>query len=86
MNLRYFPVFLLSLLLAACGGESAPDPATADAAKTRPLIIASNFPLYFFAREIAGDSAEVIFPSMEGDPANWKPGSEAIARTSARRR
>jgi len=80
MNLRYFPVFLLSLLLAACGGESAPDPATADAAKTRPLIIASNFPLYFFAREIAGDSAEVIFPSMEGDPANWKPGSEAIAR------
>ena len=80
MNLRYFPVFLLSLLLAACGGESAPEPAAADAAKTRPLIIASNFPLYFFAREIAGDSAEVIFPSMEGDPANWKPGSEAIAR------
>ena len=80
MNLRYFPVFLLSLLLAACGGESAPEPAAADAAKTRPLIIASNFPLYFFAREIAGDSAEVIFPSMEGDPVNWKPGSEAIAR------
>ena len=80
MNLQYFPVFLLSLLLAACGGESAPEPAAADAAKTRPLIIASNFPLYFFAREIAGDSAEVIFPSMEGDPVNWKPGSEAIAR------
>ena len=80
MNLRYFPVFLFSLLLAACGGESAPETATVDVTKTRPLIIASNFPLYFFAREIAGDSAEVIFPSMEGDPVNWKPGSEAIAR------
>ena len=80
MNLRYFPVFLFSLLLAACGGESAPETATVDVTKTRPLIIASNFPLYFFAREIAGDSAEVIFPSMEGDPVNWKPGSEVIAR------
>ena len=80
MNLRYFPVFLLALLLAACGGESAPEPAVVGADKTRPLIIASNFPLYFFAREIAGDSAEVIFPSMEGDPVNWKPGSEVIAR------
>jgi len=80
MNLRYFPVFLFSLLLAACGGESAPEPVAVGVDKTRPLIIASNFPLYFFAREIAGDSAQVIFPSMEGDPVNWKPGSEAIAR------
>jgi len=80
MNLRYFPVLLFALLLAACGGESAPEFATADVAKTRPLIIASNFPLYFFTREIAGDSAEVIFPAMEGDPVNWKPASEDIAR------
>ncbi len=80
MNLRYIPVFLISLLLAACGGESAPEPVTAAGAQTRPVIIASNFPLYFFAREIAGDSAEVVFPKMKGDPANWKPGSKAITR------
>jgi len=79
MNLRYFPALLFLLSLAACGGESTPESAAVEADKTRPLIIASNFPLYFFAREIAGDSAEVIFPSMEGDPVNWKPGSESIA-------
>jgi len=80
MNLRYFPALLFLLLLAACGGESTPESAVVAVDKVRPLIIASNFPLYFFAREIAGDSAEVIFLSMEGDPVNWKPGSEAIAR------
>jgi zinc transport system substrate-binding protein len=80
MNIRYFSAFLFTLLLAACGGETAPEPAASAAEKTRPLIIASNYPMYFFTREIAGDSAEVIFPSMEGDPANWKPRSDAIAR------
>jgi zinc transport system substrate-binding protein len=80
MNIRYFSAFLFTLLLAACGGETAPEPAVSAAEKTRPLIIASNYPMYFFTREIAGDSAEVIFPSMEGDPANWKPRSDAIAR------
>ena len=80
MNLRYFLTLLFLLLLAACGGESTPESAVIAADKTRPLIVASNFPLYFFAHEIAGDSAEVIFPSMEGDPVNWKPGSEDIAR------
>jgi zinc transport system substrate-binding protein len=79
MNFRNFHVMLLALVLAACGAESEPDTAAAGEQKTRPLIVASNYPLYFFSREIAGDSAEVVFPTMDGDPANWKPGGEAIA-------
>jgi len=80
MRYRHFPVALLTLLLLACSGENAPEPAAAGAVHGKPQIIASNYPLYFFAREIAGDSAHVTFPSMEGDPANWKPGGEAIAQ------
>jgi len=79
MTLRFFVVLLLTLLLASCGGESTPEPAVSEE-ETRPLVIASNYPLYFFAGEIAGDSANVIFPSMQGDPANWKPGGEDIAQ------
>jgi zinc transport system substrate-binding protein len=80
MNFRNFTVILLTLMLAACGGEQAPGVAGTAEENARPLVIASNYPLYFFAREIAGDSAEVVLPSIEGDPANWKPDSEAIAR------
>jgi zinc transport system substrate-binding protein len=78
MNFRNFAAILFTLMLAACGGEQAPGTAVTDEEKARPLVIVSNYPLYFFAREIAGDSADVVFPSMEGDPANWKPDSSAI--------
>ena len=80
MNPRYISTLLLTLLLSACGGETASETTITDANRGRPLVIASNYPLYFFAREIAGDSAEVILPSMQGDPANWKPGGEVIAQ------
>lgn len=80
MNPRYFSTLLLTLLLSACGGEATPQSATSVADRARPLIVTSNYPLYFFAKEIAGDSADVVFPSMEGDPANWKPGPDAIAQ------
>jgi len=80
MSKRYFTLFLLTLVLAACGSESLPEAGTIGAGVKKPVIFASNYPLYFFAREIAGDSAEVILPPMEGDPANWKPGSEVITR------
>jgi zinc transport system substrate-binding protein len=79
MKFRYFFTLLITMLLTACGAEVTPEPAAASAEKITPLIITSNYPLYFFAREIAGDSAEVVFPVMDGDPANWKPGSEDIA-------
>ena len=80
MNVRFYAVILIALILSACGGERGPEPVDESTNRSRPLIIASNYPLYYFAREIAGDSAEVVFPSMDGDPANWKPGAGDIAR------
>jgi zinc transport system substrate-binding protein len=78
MKSRYFATLLVTLLLTACGVEPSPEVDDSISGRTKPLVIASNFPLYYFAREIAGESIEVVFPSMAGDPANWKPGSEDI--------
>jgi zinc transport system substrate-binding protein len=71
-------LILLVLSLAACGEQKATDNGDLIAERGRPVIVASNYPLYFFASELAGDSAEVILPDIEGGPANWKPGSADI--------
>jgi zinc transport system substrate-binding protein len=42
----------------------------------KPVVIAANYPLYFFAQRIAGDSATVRIPEFNGDPAFWKPDGE----------
>jgi zinc transport system substrate-binding protein len=80
MNLRFPVVFLLVVLLTACDVTPSPEDPVSGLNRDKVLVIASNYPLYYFAHRIAGDSAEVVFPSMQGDPANWKPGSDSIAQ------
>jgi zinc transport system substrate-binding protein len=65
--------FVLLVLCACClvSGDSVAD--------NRPVVYASNYPLYFFATEIAGDEAEVRLPEIGGDPARWTPGAEQVA-------
>ena len=72
-------LFLIFLALAACSEKPAPDDRAADSEPGRPLIITSNYPLFFFASEIAEDSADIKLPDMAGDPADWKPGSAEIS-------
>jgi zinc transport system substrate-binding protein len=79
MNHTGLFILLISLVLVACDAEQAVDDGAGTAVSSRPLVVASNYPLYYFASEIAGDRADVVLPAMQGDPANWKPGSEAIA-------
>jgi len=62
----------------ACTGE-APDNQAASASHTRPVVVTSNYPLYFFASQIAGDEIDVRFPSIDGDPAMWVPGGDDLA-------
>jgi zinc transport system substrate-binding protein len=71
------------LLVTACGGEEhqANNKGTAAAKRESALVVASNYPLYFFASRIAEgvDAApEIIFPDIEGDPAFWIPSAEQI--------
>jgi zinc transport system substrate-binding protein len=76
--------FLIILLLTTCGetdhtqpGNAGTGPQTA----ARPLLVASNYPLFYFASQIAGDSEDVpqiVLPEIEGDPAFWAPSAEQI--------
>lgn len=78
MNIRHLLIFFM-ILLTACGTETAPPADISDNDRSRPLVIASNYPLYYFASAIAADSVDLNLPVMEGDPANWNPGAGAIA-------
>jgi zinc transport system substrate-binding protein len=80
MNPSSLFVLMITLALVGCEAKQAADDGTGTSTRSRPLIVASNYPLYFFASEIAGDQAEVVLPEIQGDPANWRPGSEAITR------
>ena len=45
----------------------------------KPVVYASNYPLYFFASEIAGHEIDVRLPEMQGDPAYWAPDGDQVA-------
>ena len=79
-------VFFISVLivaLAACGPESSRDEQALETSSSQPLVIASNYPLYYFASRIAGENVTIALPEIEGDPADWKPGVEAIGQLQA---
>lgn len=74
-------LLLISLLtlMAACKQESATPPVGTDTgSQARPIVVASNYPLYFFAREIAAGSVDVVLPDIAGDPAMWRPKADDI--------
>ena len=70
-------LLLFLLLLSACEDQPGSVSKLSDVA-TRPVVLASNYPLYFFASEIAGDAADIRMPEIEGDPAMWVPGAADI--------
>ena len=70
--MKHILLFVTLVLLTACT-EKQPDGVDLNAVQGRPVVIASNYPLYFFTKEIAGDVIDVRFPEIEGDPAMWAP-------------
>jgi len=73
----------MSLSLAACDQSQPGGSDMAESEQGRPLVIASNYPLYFFASQIAGNTVEIVLPDIVEDPANWKPDSAAIEQMQA---
>lgn len=55
--------------------------ASAQALEARPEVIASHYPLAYFAQRIAGTQANVSFLVPEGiDPAWWRPAPRDVTR------
>ena len=73
----------VALLVVACGGEDR-QANSEDLLATAPknaLVVASNYPLFFFASRITEGvnvAPEIVFPGIEGDPAFWIPSAEQI--------
>jgi zinc transport system substrate-binding protein len=66
-------VALMTLALAVVAGA----PARADT----PLVVASFYPLYEFARQVAGNRAEVISLIPPGvEPHDWEPSPQDVVR------
>ena len=75
MNILRCCVLVLLSLIAACDSEE--QVVTID----NPLVVASNYPLYFFANFIANGvdySPDIVFPDIDGDPAMWVPDAAQI--------
>src|SRR6266511_4377234 len=68
-----FGLILLILAIAGCGESPPPD--------GKPLVVASFFPIYDFARRVAADRAQVISlvpPGVHGH--DWEPSPQDVAQ------
>jgi zinc transport system substrate-binding protein len=66
-------VLLCGTLAAGCRESPAPD--------GKPLVVASFFPMYDFARQVAADRAQVISlvpPGVHGH--DWEPSPQDVAQ------
>ena len=71
-------LLLVLVCLTACT-EQEPARNSPEAGRSTPVVIATNYPLYFFAQQVAGDAVDVRFPDIVGDPATWSPsGDQAV--------
>ena len=67
--------WLVLALLAAAGCQPSSGPGT------KPLVVASVFPVYEFAREVARDRAQVILLVPTGvAPHDWEPSPQDVAQ------
>jgi len=76
-------IWLLILVCLGACTEQEPARNSPDAGRATPVVIASNYPLFFFAQQVAGDAVDVRFPDIAGDPATWLPSGDQIVELQA---
>lgn len=75
--------FLLVLILLGACEEQVTGGSHLDDHAVKPQVLTSNYPLFFFTSEIAGDVVNVQMPDIDGDPAMWVPGTADIPQLQA---
>jgi zinc transport system substrate-binding protein len=71
---------LLILLIAGSCGSGAKKEQSENELRAQISIAVTNYPLYFFTQEIAGDKFEVLFPVPDDvDPAFFEPGADVVS-------
>ena len=74
---------LLALALLT-GCQRSPEPPAAES--TKPLVVATFYPLYEFARQVGGEGVEVVALVPPGvEPHDWEPTPADVARVSKTR-
>lgn len=63
--------------LLGCQDSGSPNGNSADK-NGKPVVYTTNYPLFYFAGRIAGKTAVVRFPEIDGDPAFWQPDDQQI--------
>ena len=72
---------LTAMALSHCGKSPQAEAGKATQARNgKPVVYVANYPLKYFAEQIAGGAAEIVFPDTGGeDPAFWQPDDKTIA-------
>ncbi|HEX4996099.1 MAG TPA: zinc ABC transporter substrate-binding protein [Methylomirabilota bacterium] len=72
MTVRLLSLALVLLALAGCGPAAPP---------AKPLVVATIYPLWEFARQVAGDRAEVVSLVPAGvEPHDWEPAPRDVSQ------
>ncbi len=67
-------VVVLCMSLACNRSDNVTSVSPLKNASGRPQVYVVNYPLQYFAQRIAGDTADIVFPTpADQDPAFWKP-------------
>ncbi len=73
-------VLAFLLCIPGCDSGQAPDPPPHKEHATQPTVYTVNYPLYYFARRIAGGHARIVLPAPpDSDPAYWQPDQHTVA-------
>jgi zinc transport system substrate-binding protein len=78
---RKVPASIVALLAVVCAAGAAAGCRQTAAQPPALKVVASFYPLYFFAHEIAGDDAEVVNVTPPGsEPHDYEPSAQDMAR------